>query len=158
MLSKKDLLSAVLGLSITAVPAGAIAANHFQRSPETPRSSAWQITPHSPILLADEDEHEEHQEHHHHHRWHRDDDRRPAEGRYHDDDDYYWGGRNRYEYPPSYFSEPVPNGWDAPRRQAFLMHKRDTAVMLRNRMRARGDTDAVHRLDGVISQLNREMR
>ena len=166
MLSRSDLISAILGLSVAALPTGAFGANHFNRQPVLPQSSVWQSRDHSPVLSApvliakDHDDDEEDEEHHHHHHW------RGNEGRWHgdegryrdDDDDYNWGGRNRYEYPPSYFSAPASSGWDAPRRQVYLERKRNEAIRLRRRMMEHGDTHAAERLDGVISELNRRLR
>jgi hypothetical protein len=145
---------------MTALPAGALAANPFNRHPVLPQSLTWQSPDRSLVLMARDNDDEEHEEHHHHHKWHGDEGRWGGdEGRYrHDDDDYNWGGRNRYQYPPSYFSAPVSPGWDAPRRQAYLERRRNDAIIMRQRMLSHGDTRAAQRLDDVIGHLNRQLR
>jgi hypothetical protein len=139
MLSKKDVLSAVVGLSMMALPAGALASGHFS-TPAVPTGDAWQPAAiSSPIVLAQYN----YEEHHHHHH--------PV-----NTNDYNWGGNHRYQYPPSYFSRPMPGNYAGGQR-AYLENRRQTAIMMQREMLARGDKDAANRLGVTISQLNRQL-
>jgi hypothetical protein len=154
MLSDRRLLSGLIGLSMIAVPCRAIAANHPYTSSIANRSSiaepAWQQAKNPVVTLARDDDEDKDEEHEHHHHWWKHHD--------HDRDDYYWGGRNRYDYPPSYFSAPEPHGWDAPRRRTYWERRRKVAIRLRRQALSRGDTDAAQRLDRVIEELNQRVR
>jgi arylamine N-acetyltransferase len=141
MLSKKDVLSAVVGLSMMALPASALASGHFN-TPTVPSGDAWQPAAiSSPIVLAQYDE--DHYHHHHHHY-----EATP--------NDYDWGGHYRYKYPPSYFNSPMPHNYSGGQR-AYLENRRQTAIMMQREMLARGDKDAANRLGATISQLDRQL-
>jgi hypothetical protein len=138
MLSKKDVLSAVVGLSMMALPASALASGHFS-TPTVPSGDTWQPAAiSSPVVLAQYDEY-----HHHHHH--------PANA-----EDYNWGGNHRYQYPPSYFSRPMPSNYAGGRR-SYLENRRQTAIMMQREALARGDKGAANRLGATISQLDREI-
>jgi arylamine N-acetyltransferase len=138
MLSKKDVLSAVVGFSLMALPASALAAGHFDRPVH--RTDAWQASAHSsPIVLAQAE-----WEHHHNHHWNQ--------------NDYNWGGHYRYQHPPSYFSGPVPHGYQGAQRRSYLEQRRATAIDMQRQMLARGDRGAADRLGATISQLDQELR
>ncbi|HKV54744.1 MAG TPA: hypothetical protein VJN94_08880 [Candidatus Binataceae bacterium] len=178
MLLTKKVLSAMVGLGMLAAPAGALAADHYRRP--VPQAYGWRAPmAHSPFVVAqDNDWHhngDHHDAEHHdwdhgqgdhhdadHHDWDHDHGYAPAartDWHHHDhDDDYTWGGHHRYQYPPSYFSQPVPNGYGVSQRRDYLIHQRDKAETMRAQMQARGDTGAENRLSATIANLNRQLR
>jgi hypothetical protein len=168
MLMKK-VLSAMIGLGLLAVPAGALAAEHYYR-PVAPHSYAWRApAAHSPFVLAQDDWH-----HHHdydanhpnydanHPDWHHHDSQywqhhQPPPPAY-NPNDYNWGGRYRYQYPPSYFSRPMPSGYNSSQRRDNLLHQRQMAEAMMQQAQARGDTGAQSRLASTIATINSELR
>jgi hypothetical protein len=161
MLSKYGFLSGLIGLSMMGLPLRAIGANHSNHPPIPELAASSQ---NSLVTLARDDD----DENHHHHGWHHDRDHDEEYREHHnrgdwqpegrDAGDYNWGGRRRYDYPPSYFAAPAPQGWDAPRRHSYWQNKRQTAVRLRNQALAHGDNGAAERLNGVIHDLNQRIR
>lgn len=159
MWSKKGVLCALTGLSLFGIPSGAMTAIHSDL-PSTQVTSAWQApSPHSPVVLAQEDNQQQWREHHYgsdHHDHDRD--HHNADWDHHrlDPNDYNWGGRNRYQYTPGWFSPP-PSAWAGDRRRAYLKERRQVAINMQRQMLARGDTAAAQRLGAVIGQLNNQL-
>jgi hypothetical protein len=141
MWSKARVLSAVVGLSLLGVSSGAVAAIHLDVRSNQSAPLSQMPSPGSRTIVADWNEY---QWRHHHH---------PSNV---NPNDYNWGGRNRYRYPPGWFSGP-PSGMATRQRRAYLEQRREAAINMQQQMLARGDTKAAERLGGVIGQLNQEL-
>jgi hypothetical protein len=144
MWCKKNLLSAIAGLSLLSIPLGATAAVNRDRS-SAQMISTWQMpSRHPSVVIAYEDE--PYPWHHHHHYVNP-----PLPP-----NDYSWGTRNRYQYAPGWFNSP-PAGWAIERRRAYLEERRHVAIDMQRQMLARGDTRAAQRLGVVIAQLDHQL-
>jgi hypothetical protein len=157
--TKKQLLSALAGVAMLALPVTALAGHHHDGD-DNPRPFAWhdqgwhrgwakhhgyEARP----VWADDDEHC--------HFRPRDrgpavlcdgdgDDCRPAYGRDEDDDDY--------GFPLSYYQAEPPAGYGFAQKRQWLLQRRQRAIYMMQRMRARHDTRAASRMAGVVRSLD----
>lgn len=152
MLRRNQILCAMVGGVMIALPVRARAADHHEPGMEIHQHAARiEIPARAPsVQLADDDDDEYH-EHHHGHGWykhHHDD----------DDDDYNWGGRHRYQYPPSYFGAPPPASYNPTQRYEWLQQRRRNALYMKGVMERQGDYAAASRLQNEIDSLNTQLR
>lgn len=162
MSAGRNILSVIVGAAMLSLPAGALAgyydsgasARHYTNHERADFDHHWRGGA-APFQLADDDD----GYHHDHNRDHGPNWRRRH--RQFDENDYNWGGRNRYDHPYSYYHNPAPppewGGWNRNQRTSYLTQRRDAAVRLQRRMRAKGDNGAADRLGAAIQELNRRI-
>jgi hypothetical protein len=142
MWPKRRFLSVLAGLSLLGIPAGAMAAVHFDVPSHQVMSMSQGPSQHSSVVLAYEGNPYEWRQQHHHY---------PS-----DPNGYSWGTRYRYEYAPGWFATPPP-GWAVDRRRTYLEERRRVAINMQQQMLARGDINAARRLGAVIGQLDNQL-
>lgn len=140
MLSKKGLLSAMVGMAMMALPVG-VAAGYHDADGDAHH-------------LHDQTSHQRAQRYNYQYRSDRD--RGDAARRTHRnwDDDYNWGGHNRYAHSPSYFSASPPDGYGHSQGRNYLLQRRQAAYQMMRLARSRGDSGAANRLQTAINQIN----
>jgi hypothetical protein len=168
MLPGKKMFSAMVGVAMLSMPAGALAGRYDGGASAHPYGvqaraglDGYRVGHAAPFLLADDDDQNRNGDYDRGHprdrNWNR-----PRRRRDFDDDDANWGGRNHYDHPYSYYNNPAPPAewgrWNSGQRQGYLIQRRDGAIRLQRQMRARGDNDAANRLGTAIQQLNRRIR
>jgi hypothetical protein len=143
MLSKKKVLSAIIGMTMLALPASGLAFNYSNRAYNgrlyTNDYHGARAYPNAPLQLA-QDEHHHDVDAQHPRTW--------------DNDDYRWGGSYRYHHPPAYYSAAPPTGYSGSQRHDYLLQRRAVAYQDMREMQARGDTAAANRLAQAIQQIN----
>jgi hypothetical protein len=166
MQSKRRLVAAMVGLTMLALPAVALAGHHDRD--DNPRPYAWhdQGWHHGWGKHHDRDDYRPAWNERRfyqppaiwHHERDRDDYYRPRFWRHHepDRDDYranrgYWGGSS-YRPPIAYYNRPGRYTLDEQRD--LLIQRRLQAVRVINQMRARGDSRAAERETEVLQNLN----
>lgn len=168
MISGKKMFSAMVGVAMLSMPAGALAGRYDGGANARPYAihdqaglDGYRAGRAAPFLLADDDDQHHDgdygRDHPHDRNWNRHQHRRDF-----DENDANWGGRNHYDHPYSYYNNPATprewSGWNSGQRQGYLTQRRDGAIRLQRQMRARGDNDAANRLGTAIQQLNRRIR